>query len=132
MDAPLFLAGRLRFITLNITQRGLGKFIEYSLSIKRCIVQVQKPKICSYTVTNEKTKDKLIRHESFRERNPIACWADWSTNDDDFCVSEYTLPPRGGGGERFRPQSIQSDGPVRFLILCSISIFLLASLVAGR
>jgi hypothetical protein len=27
--------------------------------------------------------------------------------------------------------STQSDGPVRFLIFCSISIFLLASLVAG-
>ncbi len=63
-------------------------------------MQVQKPKICSYTVTNEKTKDKLIRHESFRERNPIACWADWSTNDDDFCVSEYSTHfPPGGGGE---------------------------------
>ncbi len=61
-------------------------------------MQVQKPKICDYTVTNEKTKDKLIRHESFRERNPTACWADLSTNDDDFCVSECTLPPGGGGG----------------------------------
>jgi uncharacterized membrane protein SpoIIM required for sporulation len=30
------------------------------------------------------------------------------------------------------PQSTQSAGPVRFLIFCSISIFLLASLVAGR
>ncbi len=30
------------------------------------------------------------------------------------------------------PQSNQSAGPVRFLIFCSISIFLLASLVAGR
>jgi hypothetical protein len=29
------------------------------------------------------------------------------------------------------PQSAQSDGPVRFLIFCSISISLLASLVAG-
>jgi hypothetical protein len=29
------------------------------------------------------------------------------------------------------PQSTQSAGPVRFLIFCSISIFLLASLVAG-
>jgi hypothetical protein len=29
-------------------------------------------------------------------------------------------------------QSTQSDGPVRFLIFCSISIILLASLVAGR
>jgi hypothetical protein len=29
-------------------------------------------------------------------------------------------------------QSTQSAGPVRFLIFCSISIFLLASLVAGR
>jgi hypothetical protein len=32
----------------------------------------------------------------------------------------------------FCPQSTQSAGPVRFLIFCSISIFLLASLVAGR
>jgi hypothetical protein len=31
-----------------------------------------------------------------------------------------------------RPQSIQSAGPVCFLIFCSISIVLLASLVAGR
>jgi hypothetical protein len=31
-----------------------------------------------------------------------------------------------------RPQSTQSDDPVRFLIFCSISISLLASLVAGR
>ncbi len=31
-----------------------------------------------------------------------------------------------------RPQSIQSAGPVCFLIFCSISIILLASLVAGR
>ncbi len=31
-----------------------------------------------------------------------------------------------------RPQSTQSAGPVRFLIFCSISIFLLASLLAGR
>jgi hypothetical protein len=31
-----------------------------------------------------------------------------------------------------KPQSTQSAGPVRFLILCSISISLLASLVAGR
>jgi hypothetical protein len=30
------------------------------------------------------------------------------------------------------PQSNQSAGPVRFLIFCSISIFLLASPVAGR
>jgi hypothetical protein len=30
------------------------------------------------------------------------------------------------------PQSTQSAGPVRFLIFCSISILLLASLVAGR
>jgi hypothetical protein len=30
------------------------------------------------------------------------------------------------------PQSTQSAGPVRFLIFCSISISLLASLVAGR
>jgi hypothetical protein len=30
------------------------------------------------------------------------------------------------------PQSTQSAGPVRFLICCSISIYLLASLVAGR
>jgi hypothetical protein len=32
----------------------------------------------------------------------------------------------------FGPQSNQSAGPVRFLIFCLISIFLLASLVAGR
>jgi hypothetical protein len=31
-----------------------------------------------------------------------------------------------------RPQSTQSAGPVRFLIFCSMSIFLLASIVAGR
>jgi hypothetical protein len=31
-----------------------------------------------------------------------------------------------------RAQSTQSAGPVHFLIFCSISIFLLASLVAGR
>ncbi len=31
----------------------------------------------------------------------------------------------------YSPQSTQSAGPVRFLIFCSISIFLLASLVAG-
>ncbi len=31
-----------------------------------------------------------------------------------------------------QPQSNQSAGPVRFLIFCSISIILLASLVAGR
>jgi hypothetical protein len=30
------------------------------------------------------------------------------------------------------PQSTQSDGPVRFLILCSIRVFLLASLVAEQ
>ncbi len=30
------------------------------------------------------------------------------------------------------PQSNQSAGPVRFLMFCSISIFQLASLVAGR
>jgi hypothetical protein len=30
------------------------------------------------------------------------------------------------------PQSNQSAGPVRFMIFCSISIFLLASMVAGR
>ncbi len=47
----------------------------------------------------------------------------------------------GGGGKvapgviRRRlvsPQSTQSAGPVRFLIFYSISMFLLASLVAGR
>ncbi len=32
----------------------------------------------------------------------------------------------------YHPQSTQSAGPVRFLIFCSISISLLASLVAGR
>ncbi len=32
----------------------------------------------------------------------------------------------------WRPQSTQSAGPVRFLIFYSISIILLASLVAGR
>jgi hypothetical protein len=37
----------------------------------------------------------------------------------------------GGGGELV-PQSNQSAGPVSFLIFCTISIFLLASLVAGR
>jgi hypothetical protein len=36
------------------------------------------------------------------------------------------------GGVRGYPQSTQSDGPVRFLIFCSISISLLASLVASR
>ncbi len=36
------------------------------------------------------------------------------------------------GGRGARPQSNQSAGPGRFLIFCSISIFLLASLVAGR
>ncbi len=35
----------------------------------------------------------------------------------------------GGGG--LGAQSNQSAGPVRFLIFCSISIILLASLVAG-
>jgi hypothetical protein len=30
------------------------------------------------------------------------------------------------------PQSYQSAGPVSFLIFCTINIFLLASLVAGR
>ncbi len=38
----------------------------------------------------------------------------------------------GWGKVLFIPQSNQSAGPVRFLIFCSISIFLLASLVAGR
>ncbi len=33
---------------------------------------------------------------------------------------------------RSHPQSNQSAGPVHFLIFCSISMFLLASLVAGR
>ncbi len=33
---------------------------------------------------------------------------------------------------RLNSQSNQSAGPVRFLIFCSISIFQLASLVAGR
>ncbi len=33
---------------------------------------------------------------------------------------------------RVHPQSRQSAGPVRFFIFCSISIFLLAGLVAGR
>jgi hypothetical protein len=33
---------------------------------------------------------------------------------------------------RVKPQSNQSTGPVRFLIFCTISISLLASLVAGR
>ncbi len=33
---------------------------------------------------------------------------------------------------QLRPQSTQSAGPVRFLIFCSVSIFLLARLVAGR
>jgi hypothetical protein len=47
------------------------------------------------------------------------------------------LYPCGGGGggardESADPQSTQSAGPVRFLMLCSISIFLLASLVADR
>jgi hypothetical protein len=37
-----------------------------------------------------------------------------------------------GGGGLPQPQSTQSAGPVRFLIFCSISIFLLARLVAGR
>jgi hypothetical protein len=34
--------------------------------------------------------------------------------------------------DRVVPQSNQSAGPVRFLIFCPISIFLLASLVAGK
>jgi hypothetical protein len=33
---------------------------------------------------------------------------------------------------RLYPQSTQRAGPVRFLIFCSISIFLVASLVAGK
>jgi hypothetical protein len=32
----------------------------------------------------------------------------------------------------FNPQNTQSAGPVRFLIFCSISIILLARLIAGR
>jgi hypothetical protein len=35
-------------------------------------------------------------------------------------------------GRQCWPQSTQSAGPVRFLIFCSISIFLLSSLVAGK
>jgi hypothetical protein len=35
-------------------------------------------------------------------------------------------------GEDLKPQRTQSGGPVRVLIFCSISIFLLASLEAGR
>jgi hypothetical protein len=39
---------------------------------------------------------------------------------------------QGGKSGKVVTQSIQSDGPVRFLIFFSLSIFLLASLVAGR
>jgi hypothetical protein len=50
----------------------------------------------------------------------------------------HSLHPRtqryteDSGNLQIWPQSLQSAGPVRFLIFCSISIFLLASLVAGR
>jgi hypothetical protein len=39
---------------------------------------------------------------------------------------------RPGSWRRVNPQSAQSAGPVCFLIFCSISISLLASLMAGR
>jgi hypothetical protein len=42
-----------------------------------------------------------------------------------FCPFEARVP-------EFETKSTQSAGPVRLFIFCSISIFLLASLVAGR
>jgi hypothetical protein len=43
-----------------------------------------------------------------------------------------TLPgPSCSGARRTHLQSTQSAGPVRFFIFCSISLFLLASLVPG-
>jgi hypothetical protein len=51
-----------------------------------------------------------------------------------FYIPEYIFTyvqyvQKGNAGA---PQSTQSDDPVRFLIFCSISIFLLPSLVAGK
>ncbi len=48
-------------------------------------------------------------------------------------ISPVEKPATGGRSlKQLTPQSTQSDGPVRFLLFCSISISLLASLVAGR
>ncbi len=46
--------------------------------------------------------------------------------------SRFDIPVYGYGGVYSQPQSTQSAGPVHFLIFCSISIFLLARLVADR
>jgi hypothetical protein len=45
---------------------------------------------------------------------------------------EYSREKKCSKKPRQPPQSTQSAGPVRFLIFCSVSISLLASLVAGR
>jgi hypothetical protein len=55
-----------------------------------------------------------------------------------FCILSLQLLPLSTYFESisflltFPPQSTKSAGPVRFLIFCSKSIFLLASLLAGR
>ncbi len=60
----------------------------------------------------------------------------WSHEREREAVSSYwskfLIIHMGRGGEKYRPQSTQSAGPVRFLTFCSISIILLASLVAGN
>jgi hypothetical protein len=50
-----------------------------------------------------------------------------------YCTVQYVVNSTYSSVcDMVKPLSTHSDGPVRFLIFCSISIFLLASLVAGR
>jgi hypothetical protein len=70
---------------------------------------------------------------------PAVCYgpSTYNTADSPSCCMLWTLPSPAilqtlPTAVCFRPQSTQSAGPVRFLIFCTVSIIVLASLVAGR
>ncbi len=71
-----------------------------------------------------------LNENPFRLKTQTSAFSmtEWGGGGQEELFSIHALCPLGEVG----PQSNQSAGAVRFLIFCSISIFLLASLVAGR
>jgi hypothetical protein len=65
----------------------------------------------------------IVIKNIFNMRSAVEQLVYWST------AVQHSLPPAWSWAS---PQSNQSAGPVRFFIFCSISIFLLTSLVASR
>jgi hypothetical protein len=77
----------------------------------------------------------------YQEAEYIECWPNTTSAWASWKGFDIPVAKHGGVHSLLRctsktlgpyPQSTQSAGPVRFLICCSISIILVASLVAGR